>query len=154
VTRTKALEGLSALRDERGINIAKEFTRYGQKPQARGTAVMTLARLAEEYPEKKPDIIDHLIELTEQPGFRVHLALCSALGRLKDPKAIAALERLALREPDGRVRRFVRDAIREIREGKRSEETVKNLRDDLEKLRDENRGLKDRVEKLETRKES
>jgi aminopeptidase N len=153
VTRTKALEGLSALRDERGINIAKEFTRYGQKLQARGTAVMTLARLAEEYPEKKPDIIDHLIELTEQPGFRVHLALCSALGRLKDPKAIAALERLALREPDGRVRRFVRDAIREIREGKRSEETVKNLRDDLEKLRDENRGLKDRVEKLETRKE-
>jgi aminopeptidase N len=153
ITRTKALEGLAALRDERGIAISKDFTRYGQKPQARATAVITLSRLAEEYPQKKSDIIDHLIELTEQPGFRVHLALCSALGRLKDPKAIGALERLATREPDGRVRRFVREAIREIGEGKRTEDTVKNLRDDLEKMRDENRSLKDRVEKLEARKE-
>jgi aminopeptidase N len=152
VTRAKALEGLAALRDEKGLPLAKEWTKYGHKPQARATAVMTLATLAEEFPEKKPDIVDHLIELTEKPGFRVHLTLCVALGRLKDPKAIEALERLAAREPDGRIRRYAKEAIRDISEGKRSEDAFKNLREDLEKLRDENRALKDRVEKLESRK--
>lgn len=149
VTRTKALEGLAALRDQKGIEIAKAYTKYGHKPQARGTAVMTMARLAEEFPEKKADVVDHLIALTETPGFRVHLALCAALGRLKDPRAIGALERLAAREPDGRIKRSVKEAIREISEGQKREDTIKNLRDDLEKIKDENRGLKDRLEKLE-----
>ena len=101
VIRTGALSGLGHLRDERGIDLSKELSRYGNRPQGRAAAVSALAKLAEEFPARKAEILDHLIELTEKPGFRVHLALATALGGLKDPKATPALERLAAREPDG-----------------------------------------------------
>jgi aminopeptidase N len=151
VIRTGALSGLGHLRDERGIDIAKGLSLYGNRPQGRASAVMALGKLAEEFPARKAEIIDHLIELTEKPGFRVHLALANTLGGLKDSKAIPALERLAAREPDGRVRRYVREAVQQIASGTRPEDAARALRDDLEKLRDENRALRDRIEKLEKR---
>lgn len=151
VIRSGALSGLAQLRDARGIEIAKEQARYGRIHQGRAAAVSALAKLAEEHPARKPEIVDFLIEQTEKPGFRVQLALALALGSLKDARAIPALERLAAREPDGRIKRYVREAIQQIAAGSRPEDAVRALRDDLEKLREENRVLKDRIEKLEKR---
>lgn len=144
--RSGALAGLSELKDERGLEVARELTAYGKPQRAREAAVGTLAKLGENKPET---VVDTLVDLLDDPWLRVRQRATSALGSLKEARAIPHLTRLVERELDGRVVRDARIAIKQIRDGKNAPEDVKKLRDDLGKLEEENRTLKGRLEKLE-----
>ena len=148
VVRARAFEGFSALRDERALPLAIEWTRYGKPPQARDAATACLGTLGH-YAERKEPALDRLVELLDDSGLRTRLAAVAALGELGDDRAVPAIERLAARELDGRVIRRSRETVAALREGRSKGEEVKKLRDEVDSLREEQRDLKDRLEKIE-----
>ncbi len=149
VIRNGVFDGFAELKDTQATPIVIEWTRYGKPHTAREGATKALAKLG----EGKPEVVDHLNRLLDDPWYRVRIEACIALGELLDPKAIPALERLVDRELDGRVKRRGREAILKIRAGREASSEFKRLRDDVDKLREENRQLKERLEKLEALQE-
>jgi len=149
VIRAGAISGLTELKDERAIPIAIEWTRRGRSNPVRGAAAFALGRLGQLSDRAKDQAYDRLVELLPDEWLRVRMNAVSALAELKDPKAVAELERARTRDLDGRVVRTAREAIRRIREGADKGEEVKKLREDLDKLTEDNRALRDRIEKLE-----
>jgi aminopeptidase N len=150
VIRSQALLGLAELKDERGLPIALEWTKRGYSNPVRGTATAVLARFGKLSDQAKEQAYDRLVELLQDPWLRVQINAINGLAELKDMRAIAELERVRVRELDGRVVRTAREAIQRLREGADKGDEIKKLRDDVEKLQEENRGLKDRLDKLES----
>src|SRR5690606_35155836 len=71
VIRSSVFQGLGDLKDERGVDVLLEWSKYGRPPNSRGTAAGTLGQLGEVVPEhRKEDIIDHLVGLIDDPWFR------------------------------------------------------------------------------------
>ena len=152
VIRAGAYEGLAELRDERGVPVAIAGSRYGQPVGARVSATAALGHLGELLPDhRKEEVIEHLIDLSNDSWFRTQVTALNTLQQLKATKALPQLERVAQRALDGRVVRSARLAAQGIRSAGDKGEEVKKLREEMDKLTDENRGLKDRLDKLESR---
>ncbi|HYM15044.1 MAG TPA: M1 family aminopeptidase [Dehalococcoidia bacterium] len=149
VIRSQALAGLCELKDERALPIALEWTRPSHSNPVRGAATFALGRIGQLSDRAKDAAFDRLVELLPDAWLRVRLNAIAALAELKEPRAIAELERARDRELDGRVIRSAREAIRRISEGADKGDEVRRLREDMDKLGEENRSLKDRLEKLE-----
>jgi aminopeptidase N len=140
---------MAELRDERAIDVAREFSAYGRPPRARAAALGTLARLAALKENRRTEILDFMAPLADDREFMVRMRIPSAFAEVGDPRAIPALRRLADRDLDGRVKRHANDAIASIGEGRTRVEEGQRLREDLDKLRDDNKKLQERLEKIE-----
>jgi aminopeptidase N len=152
VIRASVFSGLSELKDERGIALATEWSRYGKSQSVRGSAVSSLGRLGEIVPEhRKNDIIDHLVPMLEDPWFRAQASAINALQTLKATSALSHIDRTAQRALDGRIVRTARLAAQSIRSSADKGDEMKKLREEVDKLSDENRSLKDRLDKIEAR---
>ena len=151
VIQSMCLSGMAELRDERGIDIALEASRYGKPVIGRRAAIAVLGVLGGEHAQHKRRIRETLSELLDDRDFRARIAAVEALRVLGDPDAIGALKRAEGTDLDGRVRRRAREVARKLAEGSAQDEQVRSLRDAVEKLQDENRELKERVMKLEAR---
>ncbi len=149
VIRTHAIAGMAELRDERAIDIAREFSAYGRPPRARVAAVGALARFAALKDNRRAEILDFMTPLADDREFMVRMRIPSAFAEIGDPRALPALRRLAERDLDGRVQRHASDAIASIGEGRSRVEEGQRLREDLDKLRDDNKKLQERLEKVE-----
>ena len=149
VIRTHALAGMAELRDERAIDVAREFTAYGRPPRARVAAVGALARFAALRDSRRAEILDFMTPLADDREFMVRMRIPSAFAEIGDPRALPALRRLADRDLDGRVQRHASDAIASIGEGRSRVEEGQRLREDIDKLRDDNKKLQERLEKVE-----
>ncbi|MGD0671326.1 MAG: DUF3458 domain-containing protein [Candidatus Binatus sp.] len=149
VIRTHAIAGMAELRDERAIDIAREFSAYGRPPRARVAAVGALARFAALKDNRRAEILDFMTPLADDREFMVRMRIPSAFAEIGDPRALPALRRLADRDLDGRVQRHASDAIASIGEGRSRVEEGQRLREDLDKLRDDNKKLQERLEKVE-----
>ena len=147
VATAQALLGLADLKDERGIELAKEWSKYGKPSRAREAALSSLGKLG----EGKSEVVEFLSDFVDDPWLRARANAVGALRELKDDKAIPAISRRIPRELDGRVVRLCREAISAISEGKDRGDDVRKLREEMESLQDENRKLKDRLEKLESK---
>jgi aminopeptidase N len=152
VIRAAVFEGLGELKDERGVALATEWSRYGRPQSVRGAAVSALGKLGEVVPEhRKNEAIDHLVQLLDDPWFRAQTSAISALQTLKATSALPHLDRTAQRALDGRVVRSARLAAQAIRTAGTPSDEVKKLREEVDKLTDENKALKERLDKLEAR---
>ena len=149
VIRGGVFDGFAELKDAEAIPIVIEWSRYGKPHTARESAAKALAKLG----DGRPEVIDHLIRLLDDPWFRVRIEACIALAKLLDLKAVEPLERLIERELDQRVTRRAREAIRSIQAGREASHEFKQLRNDVDKLREENKELKERLAEIETRQE-
>jgi len=147
--RTHAIAGMAELRDERAIEVAREFSAYGRPPRARVAAIGTLARFAALKDNRRAEILDFMTPLAEDREFMVRMRIPSAFAEIGDPRALPALRRLADRDLDGRVQRHASDAIASIGEGRSRVEEGQRLREDLDKLREDNKKLQERLEKVE-----
>jgi HEAT repeat protein len=150
VIRQAAFEGLAELRDTDGIDQVLPWTEYGQPTQARTAAVKALGSLAKHDEARRDDLRDHLIELLDDPHFRVRRAAMEALGDLGDAEAIAALERSVAREPAYGTRERAREALRNIRESDTGGDFV-SVRAQLDELKETNRALRQRLEAWESK---
>jgi HEAT repeat protein len=88
--RATAVSVLQKLSARDALRLARQHARYGHSPSVRGSAVGALARIAPAYPEAFAD----LIALTQDPQIRLRHAAISALGNLRDPRALPALEKV------------------------------------------------------------
>lgn len=146
VIRGAAIEALGEFEDDaQAVKTLKEYTRYGQPWQLRARAVSVLGKIG----EGKKEIRDLLIDLLEDPSFRIKMSVIGALIQVRDEKAIPALNRMAEREVDGRFKRRCRDAVRQIVSGKKLPPEIKRLQDEVEKMADEQRKLKTQLQKYE-----
>jgi len=97
----------------------------------------------------KQEIREFLENLLWDPLFNTKRAVVGALGDLGDPEAIVELEKFIERELQYRLQSEARKAIRKIREGKKEEVDLKELKDKVAELEEENKGMKTRLETLE-----
>lgn len=142
VIRAGALDGLASLRDERAVPHIIARTRYGIGVRARRAAIMALPKLATD--KKARETLEDLLDSSD-PYLRVDVV--RALGELGDTKARSALQRQLDRDLDGRVRRRIRETLRDLGgAGKRESD---RLKDELESLRAEHAEIKARLGKLE-----
>jgi aminopeptidase N len=152
VIRASAFEGFGQLRDERGVAVSIDWSRYGRPANVRGAAANALGQLGQFVPEnRKDDIVDHLSTLVHDPWLRTQVSAINALAELKASKALPELDRAAKTALDDRVVRSARVAAKKIREAGDKGDELKKLREEMDKLTDENRSLKDRLDKLEAR---
>jgi aminopeptidase N len=152
VVRAAVFTGLGDSKDTRGVELAREWSRYGKPQSVRGAAIGALAKLGEVVPEhQKNDIVDHLIPFLDDPWFRAQASTIGAMQSLKATAALPHLDRTARSALDGRVVRSARLAAQAVRAAGDKGEEVKKLREEVDKLTDENRSLKDRLDKLEAR---
>ncbi|MEO6953819.1 MAG: M1 family aminopeptidase [Polyangia bacterium] len=154
VLSAAALAGLAALRDERGLPLALDRSRYGAPASARSAAISAAATLGAEHASRRRATREDLEELAlDDPDFRARMAAVEGLGTLGDPEAAGTLDRVAAVDLDGRVKRHAREVQRDLADGRGPADQVKALRDRtdaLEKSRDE---LRDRLANLEARLE-
>jgi aminopeptidase N len=142
VIRSGAIDGLANLRDERAVPHVIARTRYGVPTRGRRAAIMAISKLAEG--RKARETLEDMLDGAD-PYLRVDVV--RSLGELGDPKSRGALHRQLDREIDGRVRRRIREVLRDL--GGASKRESDRLKDDLEALRGEHAELKSRLGKLE-----
>ncbi len=139
-----ALDGMAALRDDRAVPHVLTRTRYGHPTRARRAAIMAIPKIAADRRGREA-----LEELLEDPDPYLRVDVARAIGELGDAKSRPALRARLAVDLDPRVRRRIREVLREIGgEGKRAAE---QLREDFDKLQNEHAELKARLAKLEAR---
>ena len=141
VVRAGAIDGLAALRDERAVPHIAARVRYGYPQRARRAAILALPKLASD--RKTREAIEQLLD-DGDPVLRIDAV--RALGDLGDAKARGALRERLDTDLDARVRRRIREVVRDLGETKRPTDS---LRDELVKLQGEHQELKTRLAKLE-----
>src|SRR5262249_6905119 len=112
----------------------------------------TLGRFAPEPSLERQDARDELVDYLSDPWLRVRIRSAEALKMLGDKTALHELRDHAAKELDGRARRAMRLAEREIREQTQPSEELERLRDEVKMLEQSHTKLQDRMEKLETKK--
>jgi aminopeptidase N len=143
VVRAGAIDGLAALRDDRALPHLLARVRYGHPQRARRAAILALPKLAGD--RRTRETLELLLDDVD-PILRIDVV--RALGEVGDTKARPALrERLDV-DLDARVRRRIREILRDLSEPRRAADA---LRDDLEKLQTEHADLKMRLAKVEAR---
>ncbi len=143
VVRAGAIDGLAALRDERAVPHLTARTRYGHPARARRAAILALPKLAGD--RRTREVLEALLDDAD-PIVRIDVV--RALGDLGDGKARPALRDRLEVDLDARVRRRVREVLRDLGEPRRAAD---GLREDLDRLQGEHQELKARLAKLEAR---
>jgi aminopeptidase N len=141
VVRAGAIDGLAALRDDRAVPHIAARVRYGYPQRARRAAILALPKLASD--RKTRETIEQLLD-DGDPVLRIDAV--RALGELGDTKARGALRERLDTDLDARVRRRIREVVRDLGEPKRPADA---LREDLDRLQGEHQELKTRLAKLE-----
>jgi aminopeptidase N len=144
VVRVGATDGLALLRDEAALPHLYARVRYGQPDRARRAAMSALPKITSD--RKAREVLEDLLD---DPDPLARLDAVRALGELGDPKARGALRGRVERELDARVRRRIREVVRDL--GAEAKQTAQALKDELEKLSGEHADLKTRLAKLEAR---
>jgi aminopeptidase N len=144
VVSVGALDGIAAMRDDRGVPHVAARTRYGHPTRARRAAILALPKIADA--RRARETLEDLLD-DHDPYLRVDVV--RALIDLGDPKARGALRSKLDTDLDPRVRRRIREALRDI--GGESKRATEHLREEVEKLRTDHSELKARVAKLEAR---
>jgi aminopeptidase N len=153
VIRTRAIEGLGRSGDERALPIIRDAWRGNAPWASRRTVVSALAELARGTGMARA--AREAIELRfADRDFRVRGETALALARLGQADAVPAIRQALTAELDGRARRRMNEAIRELEAGTRPAEEVRQLHDEVERLRTESAKLRERVDRLEHRLEA
>ncbi len=152
VLRARGIEGLGSLRDASVLPTLLRLTEDSAPPRARAAAGAALARLGDEVESVRTAAIERLIELAEDPNFRVQVSAINALGFARDSRGLGVLGRLHGSAPDGRCRRLAYEASANIREGRTTAAGLTAVRQQLEGVLEENKKLRDRVVRLEDRR--
>ncbi|MBX2803066.1 MAG: M1 family metallopeptidase [Myxococcales bacterium] len=149
IVRQRALEGLAATQDEAVLADLSRHTEPGHSDRARAAAAQGLAALGEVSSEAvRRTVLERLVELVREPGFRVQSATIAALGRLGDPAAIGPLQQVHASAADGRAKRTAYEAMMRIRRGRTTEEGLSTLRRRMEEVATDVSKLRSRLDRM------
>jgi aminopeptidase N len=113
ILRIGAIDGIASLQMPESVQILKEYSRYGQHPNVRMTAIRRLGG----FGRVREDVQAFLVGLLDDPYLLVQLAVVRALGTFADERATDALVKYTKGDRDGRLKRTAEEAIRRIRKG-------------------------------------
>jgi aminopeptidase N len=150
VIASRAIEGLGKTGDERAFPLIRRAWRSEALFPARRAVVAALAELSRGTGLARA-AREAIEERLRDGDFRVRLEAATALGRLGLTDALPAIRSALAGELDGRTKRKMNDAIRDIEDGTRPAEEARRLQDEVERLRGETAKLRERMDRLETR---
>jgi aminopeptidase N len=111
----------------------------------------TLAHIARNE-DDKTKVRDFLAGYVNHPKDRVQAGAIRALGTLGDPKAIPIVETFSSDDPDDRIQRSAKDALKALREKKQLvPDEIVRLRETVEKLNKETDKLKNDLDDIKKR---
>lgn len=153
VVRSGAIGGLSQLKtNPDAVDVIVEYTKLGIPQALRLAAIRALGTISTgQTPNKLEEILEVLEAISQESFFLTQVATTIALGQMETPKAVAILQGLADRTPDGRVKRKAEEAIKKVQKKLGSDQGIQSLRDELEKLKQENQELQSRIANLEAK---
>jgi len=140
-----ALDGLAALRDDRALPHLFARTRYGHPSRIRRAAARAIPKIATDRRAR-----EHLEALLDDPDSILRMDVVHALVDLGDARARSALRARAEVDLDPRVRRVIREAVRDLTHDRKAGH--EELKEALERLEGEQRDLRARLAKLEARR--
>lgn len=141
VIASGAIDGLSALRDDRALPHLFSRTRYGHPTRVRRAAALAIPKLATDRRAR-----EHLEELLDDADPILRMDVVRALSDLGDSRSRSALRARGEVDLDARVRRRIREVVRDLGgERKQNDE----LKETVERLENEQRDLRARLSKLE-----
>ena len=150
VIRARALEGLGATGDERALPVLEARLRAPGARSRRGgrpCRAWPASPRARRWARRARELLERGLD---DEDFRVRVEAAAGLVTLSDAKAIPAMERAMRAELDGRVKRRLREAIRDIAEKGRPAEQARKLAEEVERLRNELGEMRGRLERVES----
>ena len=150
VLASRAIEGLGKSGDERAFPLIRSAWRAGAPFPARRAVVAALAELARGTGLGRA-ARETIEERLRDGDFRVRSEAAMALGRLGLVDAVPAIRSALSGELDGRTKRRMNEAIRDLEDGARPAEEARRLHDEVQRLRGETAKLRERMDRLETR---
>lgn len=114
--RQSVFTGLSYLADLRSLAMSQKYIMPRNSERIRRGAMDLLVALGLKWPEQASEAARQGLEsLLRDDSFNIRINAVRALGRLKNAKAIEALQNVQLNDPEGRVRTAAQRAIAAIR---------------------------------------
>ncbi|ADN50911.1 M1 family aminopeptidase [Vulcanisaeta distributa] len=141
-----ALQGLSELGTDEAVDTLIKYTELGKPTLVRMVATQSLGKFV-----GIRRVYDRIRELLKDPYYRVRYAAVAAVESSLDPRFLDALDDLASRDLDGRIRRYARDVARKIREQMQRGVEYARLREEIERIREEQRRIMDRLGRMEAK---
>lgn len=153
VVRAGAIGGLSQLKTSpAALESILTYTALGTPQPLRLAGIRALGAISSgQTTDKLTVILERLETIAKETFFLTQVAVCNALGQIENAKAIAILQALSDRTPDGRVRRVAEEAVQKVQKKLGSDKAIQEIREELEKMKQENQELKSRLTKLEAK---
>ena len=146
-----AAEGLVALRDERGVGVLVQRTRYGEPEMRRSAAAVALGKIGRVVEESRLDVLEHLVGLTKDGNLRTKLGAIEGLGELGSPLAVPALEKIYGGEVLWSFKKRARRALRKIREAQAGRNPALEQQKALDALAEEGADFRRRIVSIESK---
>jgi aminopeptidase N len=143
VIASGTIDGLAALRDDRALPHLYARTRYGHPSRVRRAAALAIPKLSTDRRAR-----EHLEDLLDDADPILRIDVVRALSDLGDARSRGALRARAEVDLDARVRRRIKEVVRDLG-GERKQ--TEQLKEDVEKLQTEHLDLKTRLSRMEAR---
>ena len=151
--RSGAIAGLSRMKTSAAaLDLILDSTAIGTPQALRLAAIRSLGAIAAGQSSLNLErILERLDELSHESFFLTQVAVVVALGQMETMKAVAILQGLADRTPDGRVRRIAEEAVQRVQKAAGTDKSVKQMREEIDQLKQTNQELLSRLESLEAK---
>jgi aminopeptidase N len=144
-----AARGLAELADEAALPALLAALDPAKGAGLRRAAVRAIARLGALVDTVRTRAVDALEKTFTDASYLVRVSAYAACETLADPRLLPSLDRLAVTEADGRLRRDAAEAAVRIREAQKMPRDVLVLRQEFDELRVETRKLRERLDELQ-----
>jgi aminopeptidase N len=141
-----AAHGLAELAEARALDPLLAALEPAQPEGLRRAAAGALARLSVLVDGVRTAVVDALERALDDRSYFVRLSTYAACEKVADARLLAALDRRAQTELDGRLRRDAAEAAIRVREAAETPPEVVRLQEEVDRLRDDLNRLRDRVE--------
>ncbi len=146
-----AARGLGELADERGFTELRVALDPSKGEGLRRGAVRAIGRLGSLVDPVRTRAVDALERALCDPSYQVRASAYTACETLADARLLEPLDRLAVSESDGRLRRDAAEAALRVREAQKVPRELAALREELDALRVEARTLRERLDTVQPR---
>jgi aminopeptidase N len=145
-----AARGLAELADERAFAVLLEALDTSKGEGLRRAAVRAIARLGALVDAVRTRAVAVLEATFADGSYLVRVGAYAACETLADVRLLPSLDRLAVAEDDGRLRRDAAEAALRIREAQKVPREIVDMREELDRLRAETRELRERLDAVQS----
>ncbi len=143
-----AARGLGDLADPRAFAPLEAATGADYREAIRRGALAALATAGTLLEHERTRVVEAIRPSFNDTRYFIRLSAIAAAEALGDARLLGELDRSAVREIDGRLRRSAAEAAIRVREAQSAPAELARLRTELDDLRDEHRKMRERLDEL------